>query len=878
MNAMSKSSKAGGCGCGGSGGGCGCGGGGGCGCGGGGSATAMCVSGDAGCTTGNDQGFARPAFFAGQLLTEEDLQALGDYVVGKNRLHNRHLFGDGVVCGLEVTCNPCGGDTVTVQPGYALDCCGNDLLLSCPTELNINAMARTLRRDMLGGHDCGDPCADKKKQQPTPAPGQTGGTATAGTKIGGSELVQGGASRDQQGRTTPTAPLTRHYCLYAHYCEEKTDPVSPYSTDDGCSFQVCQPTRVREGIRFELRCRECECPDRNILSRLCNCVGDPRSANESAGRAENLGAMTSFYKPLASASRERAVVNLAGHSDAQIRSGLVNRINELRISPATRAESAANETGAVETKTNPGVTNREPITEESPAATTSAPLSDADLDRAVSALNKAKSDFAAIAMNSVAGAGGQDAELADARTRLLEATGDLQAAINRTELSQFKRGMLTEEVKEAERVFRSQNLQGDLSARQIEEMSLGKHVPPPIFARTVADANTLREWLLDRLDGSPRTGDCRLRRDVKAVRLPASQGGNTMELVDAADALRNFYQRYVMDCVCMAINPPCAPCDDTGVLLACLEVDEEACEVVEICNLKRKFVITPTALRYWVPPIGMLGELIERMCCAEPPCDEQEDTPRRDPANFSLTDLKSPQTTQLAQKFIVGALLKLCTPGRDRRDRGGATDTVEAPRSADMSASRSRANTLIESVRDFAAGFMSTGARTETTTATRAEAQPAEAQPAAPPATRDELTADIDRNVREKIATPEFQQEIARELKAVLQQDVAASSKEQFGAAVAEALRSDAVSKVIGDFISSAAAGSPAADESTINEAVSAAAAAEIKKFKLEDTAKELREMKRIKTENTELKKTISALEKNLVTLAERVRKVEGGS
>jgi hypothetical protein len=74
----------------------------------------------------------RPRFFAGQLLTEEDLNRLDYYIVAKNRLHNRHLFGTGVVCGLEVvcsTCNPAGNSAVIVRPGYALSPCGNDIVV-----------------------------------------------------------------------------------------------------------------------------------------------------------------------------------------------------------------------------------------------------------------------------------------------------------------------------------------------------------------------------------------------------------------------------------------------------------------------------------------------------------------------------------------------------------------------------------------------------------------------------------------------------------------------------------------------------------------------------------------------------------------------------
>jgi len=38
--------------------------------------------------------------------------------------------------------------------------------------------------------------------------------------------------------------------------------------------------------------------------------------------------------------------------------------------------------------------------------------------------------------------------------------------------------------------------------------------------------------------------------------------------------------------------------------------------VARICNLERKFVLSPSAVRYWFPPIGLLGELVENFCCA----------------------------------------------------------------------------------------------------------------------------------------------------------------------------------------------------------------------------------------------------------------------
>ena len=57
---------------------------------------------DCGCGCGGTSAFpaafVRPRFFAGQLLTEDDLTLLTDYVAGKDRLHNRMVSGTGSAC------------------------------------------------------------------------------------------------------------------------------------------------------------------------------------------------------------------------------------------------------------------------------------------------------------------------------------------------------------------------------------------------------------------------------------------------------------------------------------------------------------------------------------------------------------------------------------------------------------------------------------------------------------------------------------------------------------------------------------------------------------------------------------------------------------
>ena len=83
----------------------------------------------------------RPRFFAGQLLSEQDLNRLDYYIRAKNRLHNRSLHGWGVVCGLEVTCHDCE-NLVMVSPGYALSPCGDDIVLCQEDPVDVCGLIR----------------------------------------------------------------------------------------------------------------------------------------------------------------------------------------------------------------------------------------------------------------------------------------------------------------------------------------------------------------------------------------------------------------------------------------------------------------------------------------------------------------------------------------------------------------------------------------------------------------------------------------------------------------------------------------------------------------------------------------------------------------
>lgn len=60
------------------------------------------------------------------------------------RLHNRHLHGKGVVCGLRVECVGTDRTTVRVRPGHAIDCAGVDILVEQPVRVGLVERSRAL--------------------------------------------------------------------------------------------------------------------------------------------------------------------------------------------------------------------------------------------------------------------------------------------------------------------------------------------------------------------------------------------------------------------------------------------------------------------------------------------------------------------------------------------------------------------------------------------------------------------------------------------------------------------------------------------------------------------------------------------------------------
>ncbi len=172
----------------------------------------------------------RPRFFAGQLLTDEDLTRLDSYITAKNRLHNRYLVGWGVACGLEVVCNPCDG-TVTVRPGYALSPCGDDIVVCNETSVDICSLIQ----------QC------KKREPRNCQPSQTGSSAN-----------------------DPCSSTTEKWILSIHYDETQSRGVVPLKNTGGaacCSKCAC-------GGSSSCGCR---CHSNSSSTNGCGCNGTSKT-------------------------------------------------------------------------------------------------------------------------------------------------------------------------------------------------------------------------------------------------------------------------------------------------------------------------------------------------------------------------------------------------------------------------------------------------------------------------------------------------------------------------------------------------------------------------------------------------------------------------
>lgn len=592
----------GGCGCGGSCGGsgsCGCGGscGGDCGCG---SANASC-----GCNPGV---LVRPSFFAGQLLTDDDLQALTDYTVTKQRLHNRFLVGSGVACGLAVTCHPCGGGRVIVQPGYAVDCCGNEILVPCAVDLDITTMVRALKISMHG-QDCGDPCADpvkdRSKQSRAALLAASPNMRVASTGHPGAPSSPDDFQKTERGR---------RYCLYLNYCEEPADLVAPYSQDDSCAV-TCQPSRLREGFTFELRCPSDEPEPPSFFDRLKCCIGDLGEADRKSAEIERSQAWGQRNRLGVAAYRLTAPPQFDDDDAALIinaNTKLTQTASEFRTDRvATNDQSAA---GALREES----VLRAALDEVHAAGAATARFNLLSREDRAKVLRKHP---------------GLDDALDASRKALEKFAPVLEDQAGKLLASPFDRTMARSMIAES-RKYANPELSETERKTQAAYIYAYNGVSTPAANNQAHEALAdFKAWLLRKLDQCPPTGQCCLEPEINAIQIPTGEQ-ITEETYRALEKLARAFIRYLLDCICAALLPPCPTCEDPGVKLACVQIDD--CNVCEICNLERTFLLTEHNLRYWIPLLHSFGEGLEKLCCEfadrfkirlRAPSDVREDLP-----------------------------------------------------------------------------------------------------------------------------------------------------------------------------------------------------------------------------------------------------------
>ena len=199
------------------------------------------------CSSGTDllASLERPRYFSGQLLTEAELNSEQAYVHAKNRLHNRFLHGWGVVCGLQVICHAECAGWVTVKPGYALDPCGNDIIVPQDHDFDvlqaINECRKAERRRQRG--DC----------RPYAAP-------AADCKDVNETWCLTLSYEEQEAR--PLTALRRERvsaCANGQHkgCHNGDNATAVASTSRvrsgvGAAIAECEPTRILEGYRLGL--------------------------------------------------------------------------------------------------------------------------------------------------------------------------------------------------------------------------------------------------------------------------------------------------------------------------------------------------------------------------------------------------------------------------------------------------------------------------------------------------------------------------------------------------------------------------------------------------------------------------------------------------
>jgi len=242
----------------------------------------------------------RPRFFCGQLLTDEDLSAMVGWAASKFRLQ-RYRTGWGVACGLEVTCDPENPQGVIVGEGYAVSCCGDDIIVCADTALDLSGAC-------VDEDPCADPedaieaAAEKERQRKRDElidelrSGEYGDTATADAVV---EAMRRELADDGTDDGDPEEPEVRWADVFVRYAEHDDDLRATHGHSECAAGPDCEPAKVKETSELYWE-RGAPRPDTVATAAWCDgyqkCLDVLRRYQKQVGGSDDWAAVRAWLK------------------------------------------------------------------------------------------------------------------------------------------------------------------------------------------------------------------------------------------------------------------------------------------------------------------------------------------------------------------------------------------------------------------------------------------------------------------------------------------------------------------------------------------------------------------------------------------------------
>lgn len=149
----------------------------------------------------------RTRYFSGMLMTDREFEDEQRYQNDRRKLLNRMLHGWGVVCGLKVRATNPQSSSVIVEPGMALDCRGNEILVCSEQTIDLST----------------NPCSSNEVTEQDPC----------------AEYV-------------PVEPDNKNLYVVIKYEERGTKPEPVYAPGGSCEEKTCEFSRTQEGFCIDV--------------------------------------------------------------------------------------------------------------------------------------------------------------------------------------------------------------------------------------------------------------------------------------------------------------------------------------------------------------------------------------------------------------------------------------------------------------------------------------------------------------------------------------------------------------------------------------------------------------------------------------------------